>query len=66
MRRLTKVFLTREDGATTVDWVVLTAAIMSLVVIGLSGLFLGLNAAGENINSKVEAVQPYSPAPKSP
>ncbi|MBC7154676.1 MAG: hypothetical protein H5U19_08705 [Rhodobacteraceae bacterium] len=66
MRRLTKVFLTREDGATTVDWVVLTAAIMSLVVIGLSGLFLGLHAAGENINSKVESVQPYAPAPKSP
>ena len=32
MTRLLKIFLRREDGAVTVDWVVLTAAVVGLAI----------------------------------
>jgi len=48
MRLLTKQFLHTEDGAVTVDWIVISAAIVSLGMGGVSAAKDGLNALNGN------------------
>lgn len=66
MRGAARSFLIDENGAATVDWVVLTAAIVSLAIVGLTFLFVGLQTAGQNLHDKVENVQPFTPAAQPP
>ncbi|MEO3415531.1 hypothetical protein AAFO92_12815 [Roseovarius sp. CAU 1744] len=51
--RLTTIrsFLKNEDGAVTVDWVVLTAAIVGLSVAGVASITNGINTVGTNVES---------------
>lgn len=44
-------FLKNEDGAVTVDWVVLTAAIVGLSVAGVASITNGINTVGTNVES---------------
>lgn len=44
-----KSFFANDDGAITVDWVVLTAAVIGLTVVGASATLLGVETAGSNI-----------------
>ena len=46
-------FLNDEDGAVTVDWVVLTAAIVGLGVAGISSVQSGVVGLAENIGDDV-------------
>lgn len=42
-----------EDGAVTVDWVVLTAAIVGLGIAVIAAIKPGLNSAATSINSNL-------------
>ena len=66
MQGVTRSFLIDENGAATVDWVVLTAAIVSLAIVGLTSLFIGLRTAGQNLHDKVESVQAFTPVTEPP
>ncbi|MDF1670132.1 MAG: hypothetical protein P1U83_11005 [Roseovarius sp.] len=46
-------FLKDEDGAVTVDWVVLTAAIVGLGVAGISSVQSGVVGLAESIGTAV-------------
>ncbi|MBT8456707.1 MAG: hypothetical protein HKO95_01865 [Rhodobacteraceae bacterium] len=52
--KLTKRFNDEEDGAVTVDWVVLTAAIVGLGVAVITSVRNGVTNLGENISERVE------------
>jgi len=52
--KLTKRFNDEEDGAVTVDWVVLTAAIVGLGVAVITSVRNGVTSLGENISERVE------------
>jgi hypothetical protein len=43
----TRRFRTSQDGAVTVDWVVLTAAVISLVAVAMNGLRGNMTSAGQ-------------------
>lgn len=45
-----------ESGAVTVDWVVLTAAIVGLAIAVLASVRTGVNTLAENIGSSVGAI----------
>ncbi|WP_272008328.1 hypothetical protein [Roseovarius sp. ZX-A-9] len=49
-------FLWDEDGAITVDWVVLSAAIIGLAVAGVAAVQESTNALTEDINTGMSAV----------
>jgi Flp pilus assembly pilin Flp len=49
-----KNFFTDEDGAVTVDWVVLTAAIVGLGIIVLAAVESGVTNLSGDIKSKLE------------
>ncbi|MBT8474250.1 MAG: hypothetical protein KJO78_02145 [Alphaproteobacteria bacterium] len=52
--KLTKRFNGEEDGAVTVDWVVLTAAIVGLGVAVITSVRNGVTSLGANISERVE------------
>lgn len=56
MNRLHR-FLTDETGAVTVDWVVLTAAIVGLGMVVLAPIFSGTTNVASNVSSYVTSVQ---------
>ncbi|QHQ37514.1 hypothetical protein GO499_19610 [Algicella marina] len=49
MQKLKNVFLKEEDGAVTVDWVVLTAAIVGVSVLLMIFVRSGVNSAASSI-----------------
>jgi hypothetical protein len=49
MRSYLKNFLRRTDGAVTVDWVVLTAAIVGLAISAIAATKSGVNQAATTI-----------------
>lgn len=49
MRAMISRFHADETGAVTVDWVVLTAAVCSLVVIAMAGLKGNMTSIGQKI-----------------
>ena len=51
-----KNFRNDEDGAVTVDWVVLTAAVVGLGFLVFQAVAPGLTALGAKISSTVSAV----------
>ncbi|SMX37027.1 Flp family type IVb pilin [Octadecabacter ascidiaceicola] len=55
MLNFIKNFRNDEDGAVTVDWVVLTAAIVGLGIAVLSSVGQGTTALGEKISSQLSA-----------
>ena len=48
MRIKFKDFTSEDDGAVTVDWVVLTASVCGLVVLAIAGLKGNMTSIGEN------------------
>ena len=53
--KLAKTFCRDEDGAVTVDWVVLTAAIVGLGIAVLTSVGQGTTALGDKISSQLSA-----------
>ncbi|WP_161863775.1 Flp family type IVb pilin [Algicella marina] len=49
LQKLKNVFLKEEDGAVTVDWVVLTAAIVGVSVLLMIFVRSGVNSAASSI-----------------
>ncbi len=49
MRAMISRFQADETGAVTVDWVVLTAAVCSLVVLAMAGLKGNMTSIGQKI-----------------
>ncbi len=47
-------FLKNEDGAVTVDWVVLTAAIVGLAIAVLASVSGGVTSLSDKISSNLE------------
>ena len=56
MFNLIKNFRNDEDGAVTVDWVVLTAAIVGLGIAVLASVAGGVNSLASAISSEVSSV----------
>ncbi len=56
--KLQKAFAKDESGAVTVDWVVLTAAVVGLALLVLTFVRDGLNTAGQaiedNLNNAID------------
>lgn len=52
--KLTKRFKDDEDGAVTVDWVVLTAAIVGLGVAVLASVRSATESLGDRISQEIE------------
>lgn len=52
--KLTKRFKDDEDGAVTVDWVVLTAAIVGLGVAVLASVRSATESLGDRISEEIE------------
>ncbi len=57
MLNLVKNFARKEDGAVTVDWVVLTAAVVALAGVAITSLQTASGGLGENVGSSLEATQ---------
>ena len=55
MLNFIKNFRNGEDGAVTVDWVVLTAAIVGLGIAVLTSVGQGTTALGDKISSQLSA-----------
>lgn len=55
MIKFIKKFRNDEEGAVTVDWVVLTAAVVGLGVAGVSTVSGGVNSLASAINTEVGA-----------
>ncbi|WP_317057274.1 hypothetical protein [Roseovarius rhodophyticola] len=55
MIKFIKKFRKEDEGAVTVDWVVLTAAVVGLGVAGVTAVQGGVNTLASNIQSGVEA-----------
>jgi len=53
--KITKRFKDDEDGAVTVDWVVLTAAIVGLGVAVLASVRTATVSLGDRISTEIEA-----------
>jgi len=53
MIKMLKAFFRRDEGAVTVDWVVLTAAMVGLAAGGGATTLAGINAAAITVNTSV-------------
>jgi Flp pilus assembly pilin Flp len=53
-----KTFRSDEDGAVTVDWVVLTAAIVGLGIAVLASVRSGATTMGNNIKTELQTSVP--------
>jgi len=58
MKTYLRDFLGAEDGAVTVDWVVLTAAIVGLAFVAYANIEGGVETLGGNIEDALGAVLP--------
>lgn len=50
-----KTYMTAEDGAVTVDWVVLTAAVVGLAVVSILAIQGGADSVGANVGDYLSA-----------
>ena len=55
MMNFFKTFAKDEDGAVTVDWVVLTAAVVGLGIAGVATIQTGIGTAATNIEADIAA-----------
>jgi Flp pilus assembly pilin Flp len=53
MNKFIKNFLNEEDGAVTVDWVVLTAAVVGLGVAGVAAVKGGVDNLASSISTEM-------------
>jgi Flp pilus assembly pilin Flp len=58
MMKLIKNFKNDESGAVTVDWVVLTAAVVGLAVAAYSSIESGASTLTSNTKTYLSAVKP--------
>ena len=58
MLNFIKAFHTDEDGAVTVDWVVLTAAIVGLGIAVLTSVSNGAEIMASNIDQELQTAVP--------
>lgn len=58
MIKLFKNFRKDEDGAVTVDWVVLTAAVVALAAVAYNGISTGTGTLSTAINTELGGVTP--------
>ena len=56
--KLAKNFCRDEDGAVTVDWVVLTAAIVGLGIAVLTSVSGGTTSLADKISSELDGMDP--------
>ncbi len=56
--KLKKMFLKDEDGAVTVDWVVLTAAVVGLAVAAYTAIETGASDLTDNTNTFLDGRNP--------
>ncbi|SEK24093.1 hypothetical protein SAMN05443999_10153 [Roseovarius azorensis] len=61
MIKFFKNFMKDEDGAVTVDWVVLTAAVVALGVAAVATVGGSINTVAGNIATAVEATPTTTP-----
>ncbi len=54
-RKLASNFLADEDGAVTVDWVMLTAGIVLLGVMVVSGIKVAVGVAATDVGAVIES-----------
>lgn len=54
MLNFIKTFRADEDGAVTVDWVVLTAAIIGLGVAAISSVNTGIKGLGDQVSNQLQ------------
>lgn len=54
-------FLKDEDGAVTVDWVVLTAAVVGLGIAGVTAVNNGIGTLAESIGTEVGGITVDAP-----
>lgn len=57
MLKFIKKFRKDEEGAVTVDWVVLTAAVVGLGVAGVTAVSGGVSTLADTISSNVSTAQ---------
>jgi Flp pilus assembly pilin Flp len=55
MTTFIKDFIASEDGAVTVDWVVLTAAVVGLGIAAIASVKTGVSNLADRISSAVSA-----------
>ena len=53
MKNLINAFVKDEDGAVTVDWVVLTAAVVGIAIAVAATIKSGLNSAATSISAGI-------------
>lgn len=58
MKNYIKNFMANEDGAVTVDWVVLTAAVVGLAIAVLSAVSNGAETMAQNIEAELNTAVP--------
>ncbi|MEO0913447.1 MAG: hypothetical protein AAFY59_10725 [Pseudomonadota bacterium] len=58
VQKIKNVFLKEEDGAVTVDWVVLTAAIVGISVLLMIFVSSGVNIAASRILEELTTALP--------
>ncbi|MCE8555685.1 hypothetical protein KBY29_15345 [Ruegeria pomeroyi] len=58
MIKFFKNFRKDEDGAVTVDWVVLTAAVVALAAVAYNGISTGTGTLSTAINTELGTVTP--------
>jgi len=58
MQDFMNAFIRDEDGAVTVDWVVLTAAVVGLGIAVLTAVSNGAETMAENIETELETAVP--------
>jgi len=56
MKNLINAFVKDEDGAVTVDWVVLTAAVVGIAIAVAATIETGLNNAANTISTNLNTV----------
>lgn len=57
MLKYIQKFIRREDGAVTVDWVVLTAAVVVLAGVAITSLQTASGGLGENVGDYLSNVE---------
>jgi len=55
MKKFLNAFVKDEDGAVTVDWVVLTAAVVGIAIAVAATIETGLNSAASQISTGLAA-----------
>ena len=55
MWTMTTAYTPAEDGAVTVDWVVLTAAVCSLLAVAMAGLQGNMSSVGQKVEDHLSS-----------